>query len=198
MRVAAPAGAQGCFQALAAGLLVAGAITAWAGARPTRPALLGTGVGALLLVLVGGPLGATSVGGLALLAIGMGLLALGGGALARQVGVPWAGAGGLGLLAVVGASTALLWADAAADRQPADTRGVTRLEVLAHDPLVALAYGVAGHDRLHEGEIYGRVPLAASTVTLPTPRDAALRLGRLGAAALGVAALLFLARRRRP
>ena len=63
--------------------------------------------------------------------------------------------------------------------------------------LLALAYGTAGHDRLHEREIYGRVPLASSTVKLSTPMATGLRLARIGGAALVLAVMVLFFRRRR-
>lgn len=197
VRVAGAEGAQGLFQALAAGLLVAAALVAWTAARPTRTALAADAAGLASILLVGMLLGAQGVLGLGVLVAGVALLAGGFAALARGLRVPWAGAGGVGLLAVVVVSTALFWADAFADRRPPEVRGVTRLEVLDHDPLVALAYGVARHDRLHERAIYGRVPLASSTVKLSTPTATGLRLARLGGAALVLAVIALFLRRRR-
>ena len=197
VRLAGADGAQGLFQALAAGLLVASALVAWTAARPTRRAVAADATGLASIVLVGLLVGAQGAVGLGVLVAGVALLAAGVAALARGVRVPWAAAGGVGLLAVVAASTGLLWADALAERVSPETRGLTRLEVVDHDPLLALAYGTAGHDRLHEREIYGRVPLASSTVKLSTPMATGLRLARIGGAALVLAVMVLFFRRRR-
>ncbi len=196
--LAGSVGPSGRFAALAAGLLVASALAAWGVALVTRPGVgrrvVAIVVGVAVLVAVTTALGAANP----FAAIGMTLavvFAAGAfAALSRACGLPSAAAGAVGCGLVVVASTGLFWADAFAERFDADVRGLVRREVVAADPSLAIAYGLAGHDRLHESGVYGRVPLAASTIELPTTGGVAGRFALAGVAAIAIAAVL--ARRR--
>lgn len=161
------------FQMGAVGLVVAAAAASWC-LRPARARIVAALAGTLLLALLHLLAGGRDALGLLALVASAVAAAAGIAALGRRLGLPWAGAGALALTMLVGAWTGLLWADAVAARAPSAERSTVRRAVLSVDALTALAYGPADHDRLHEPDIYARVPLASSVVGMPAVGRVAL------------------------
>lgn len=186
-------GAKGVFQAEAVMLWSLAALGAWLATRPASrrdlalagvTALLG---GALLHLLLrgGGGLGSLLTLASTMLLVGYGVARLGLG-----LRLPPALAALMPLLVLGLGCTALFWADpVGAPFDPAD-RLPARTAMLAWDPLTTLAQDAAGFDRLHDGPIYSRIDLAASSVLRPTTGGILLRWGVLGLLALGVGVTL--------
>jgi len=166
---------------------------AWLATRPMTRRGLGLSLGAALTSAAVLHLVVRGTAGLgALLALSIVTLLVGHGVtrLGLALRLPAALAALMSLLVLGLGCTALFWADpvgapfAPADRLPA------RTAMLAWDPLTTLAQDAAGFDRLHDGPIYSRIDLAASSVLRPTTRGIVLRWGVLGLLALGVGVTL--------
>ncbi len=172
---AAP-GSKGLFQADVAALVAIAVVGAFAVDCSLRGALA-------LLVLAALPagvhwlLGGAFVGApaLAVLALGTAAAASGLAVLGRSIGAPRAAAGVVATAVLCTAMTGLRWADALAEHAAPQDRRTVRQAVLHVDLALACAYDAAGHDRLHDPEVYRHVPLAATLIERPT----ALRTGAI-------------------
>lgn len=180
-RLLGPRGPEGAFLAGLTALLTGAALAA---ALPWRLAeRAGTvGLGALGVGVVALSCGASAAQALAavVLLASTGLAAAGLAALGRALGAGPVGAGVAALLVVAAGLDGLFWADALAERLPAERRWALRQAVLAVDPATAYAYGAAGFDRLLHGPVYTSVPLASSSFERPEALPTALAWAALG------------------
>ncbi|MHC5012866.1 MAG: hypothetical protein ACYTG6_18295 [Planctomycetota bacterium] len=161
-------GGAGRFQADLGGLVAAVLLGAFGTPRPASAALrlpAAALLAGLAHFLLGGTAGSTAALAFLYLAVSAG--AGGWAALGRRVGAPDVPAGAVAAVLLFTAMAGLLWADPVAQRLPRPRRHAFRQSVLHVDPALALAYDASRFDRLHDPEIYVRVPLASSFIERP-------------------------------
>ncbi len=181
VRLAGGAGAAGTYRAMAFALVASAAV----GAFCARSAA----VSSLRAVVVAATLGGAAAVSTTEVARGLAAAFLGGSvvlsasglsALGRRVGAPGVAAGAVAASVLWVAMLGLYWADPLSEHVPLALRRGVRQAVLYVDPVLAASYGAAGHDRLHDPDVYFEVPLASSLIQAPDARTTGLTWTAVG------------------
>lgn len=114
--------------------------------------------------------------------------------LGRTVGCPEPAAGAVAALVLALAGSGVWWVDRVAEGLPPRVSGTVRQAVVRADPVTAIAYDVAGYERLHAQDVYEGTVVATTPVVPPEAGTVALAYGAFGSLAIAGAA----AARRRP
>lgn len=136
-----------------------------------------------------------SVGPHLVVLLAHGALGAGFGWLIQQLELPPELAAGAAGIVVTVAMTALWWADDVATWFPGADKARVVTEIWAWDPALVISYGVFGHDRLHDADVYASVASASSAIPQPGLMGLVLRLGGMAAFLLVCGMLVRLCRR---
>lgn len=117
-------------------------------------------------------------------------------ALGRGIRCPEPAAGAVALLVLALAGSSVWWVDRIAEVLPPGVRGPLRQAVVRADPVTAIAYDAAGHERLHAQDVYEGTVVATTPVVPPDAGEVAWAYGGVGALALVLSAVLGRSRRR--
>gem|GEM_PF-5850799 len=117
-------------------------------------------------------------------------------ALGRGIRCPEPAAGAVAALVLSLAGSGVWWVDRVAEVLPPGVRGPLRQAVVRADPVTAIAYDVAGYERLHAHDVYEGTVVATTPVVPPDASEVAGAYGGAGALALVLAAAIGRPRRR--
>lgn len=156
---------------------------------PGRRGLLAVGAAALLSACVHAALirGVDGAPAHFLLTLAAGTATAGLASVGRAIGAGRVPAGAVASAVLWVAMTGLFWADDVSEALPASKRRDFRQAVVHADLATASAYGAAGFERMHDGPVYSRVPMASALVGRPSAPHTAGAWIAVGLALCGAA-----------